>query len=133
MLIDRNRLIKIISTSLGIMDEKQLNSLEELEKWEGNRFIPDSKRKHEYLKISKKSLKGETPSLILSYIIEGTGIPLEIKINQESNYSRIILKFNGTLVAYSPFMQDIYGNTIQKRVLATIDVQEVKSHLRDLL
>ena len=133
MLIDKSRLLGIIRTSLGVMNEKQMNSLEELEKWEDNRFIPNSKRKHEYIKISKKSLKGETPSLILSYIVEGTGIPLEIKINQESGCSRITLKFNGTLGAYSPFMQDIYGNTIQERILNTTNVQEVKAHLRDLL
>lgn len=129
MLIDKKKLMEIANTTLKLIDDKKINSLDDLEKWVGHKFVPDSKKKEEYIEISEIPSNCGT-TLSVSYISHmHLGIPLEILINRRLNYSRIILKFNRLLEQYSPFMYDTYGNTIQERNLPTIDFQEVRKQL----
>jgi len=70
-----------------------------------------------------------TMAYTLSYIRQGAGIPIELKINSVLNYSQVILKSQKSLVGYSAFSVDPFENIIQNKVLKSSDISLSRNEL----
>ena len=51
----------------------------------------------------------------MSYIKEGLGIPIEIRLNPQLSYSKIFLKVEEEIDGYEPFKKDAFGNVMQEK------------------
>lgn len=67
----------------------------------------------------------------VSYIIQDTGIPIEIRMNSKSAYSKITLKLGDLIQGYNPFFEDGQGNIIQEKMLG-FSFDEITEELRRL-
>lgn len=67
---------------------------------------------------------------VMSYIIDG-GIPIEVRMNPQSRYSKITVKSIDDIRGYVPFLYDGFGNCIQE-IRFEFSFNEVKKHLRNL-
>ena len=115
---------------LEIMSDREIDSLENLE----NNFGEYPTRKFgEKVIIETRPSNANTRAHTISYTLEGLGIPIEIRINPELDYSLIILKKSGELVkGYESFDSDYFGNSIQSRRMKPGTIEVILSELRNL-
>lgn len=92
-------------------------------------FDVDDLSDHKIIVSMTASNQG-TKAHTISYAIQGTGIPLEIKMNTELNYGRITLKNRDILVGYKPFWEDPFQNIIQEKKINCNNLDEVIEELR---
>ncbi len=91
----------------------------------------------EFIEIKKQpGGRGLVPTslpITLSYIIDGKGIPLELRINDQEHYSAVIVKvYARTLGGYTKLTEDPNGNSIYHKILVSEELTEVLSELRTL-
>lgn len=132
MLIKKGKLSKIINTTLEFMNERKINSIGDLAQYVGQPYHPDPSKKDEFIGVEERPSNHGTTTLSLSYKCQSRLRPLDIRINPQLNYSKIIIAFNRTLAGYTPFVQDTSGNTAQEKKLTT-DIKEIKEQLQQLL
>jgi hypothetical protein len=82
--------------------------------------------------IQKKQLRNTSYVFNSSYIIKGTGVPLEIGFNPTERYTKVFLKLQDKLPEYAPFMQDTFGNIMQCRIFQVVDIETAKRELEYL-
>lgn len=68
----------------------------------------------------------------VDYVVEGKGVPIELRINAIQDYSMLIVKFAGTAETYRQFTRDDYGNIIQTKNIESTDMVNLKNELRAL-
>ena len=107
-----------------------LEHLDELEI--GSRIdIPEEALKT-YIEADQRPSSLGTTALTYSYIVKGLGIPLEVRINQSLDYSKIIIKTHEQLPGYSPFVTDPFGNVVQEKDLKLSTKDQVREELERL-
>lgn len=110
---------------LNMLEREKIGSISELEEKMGESFpTPEGIIQLE----SRPSESGSIASTI-SYIIEGKGIPIEIRLNPEHHYSLFIVKAEEELADYNPEFSDPLGNIIQdKRIESSFEkaLEELK-------
>ena len=67
----------------------------------------------EFIDVSMRDSNLDTQALAIGYIIPGIGMPIEVRINRELGYCRIIIKADFNLPAFIPFGMDNFGNIVQ--------------------
>jgi hypothetical protein len=70
-----------------------------------------------------------TKALTISYVQQGLGIPLELKLNLALIYSEVILKMQEVLQGYAPFAQDVFGNLAQFKLIPTCEFAPIRQEL----
>ena len=112
MKITTEKFRKIASNLLGLLDREEINSIEDLEKKIGRKYDISS---GEYIELFMRPSNSETFAHIISYIWEGSGIPIEARINTKLGYLQMIIKLQENIQNYAPFTEDPYGNIVQNR------------------
>lgn len=136
MSVQPKDLKRIARSFLNIMERADVISLLDLEGVSEKTF-PIEGKTNEYVSVSftpsSNQIRAYTKSPTLSYIIEGTGIPLEVKINSFEGYSKIIVKTQISIPDYYPFAVDRYGNIVQNKKIDSTDISEVRKELEKLI
>lgn len=65
----------------------------------------------------------------LGYIMPEIETPLEITINEQYGYSKLLVKAGVALPEYKLFGQDKFGNIWQERVIGTAEMPQIQSEL----
>ena len=114
-LITKEEIGKYSSQILELLERERINSIERLEKRLGESFeVQDG-----IVKLEKRpSGLGPIPTGLantISYIVQGKGIPIEIRLNSKDNYVFMIVKSSSELEDYSKDFYDEIGNIIQSK------------------
>ncbi|MEM5872257.1 MAG: hypothetical protein QXD55_00120 [Candidatus Aenigmatarchaeota archaeon] len=136
MSIKKDDLKRIVNNFLKVLENKEIQTLLDFER--PKKIFPITNDASEYVSVefrpSSTHIKAFTKSPTISYIIEGCGIPLEVRINSYEGYSRIILKtVEGVFHGYSPFTIDKFNNIAQDKMIYSTDISLVKEELKKLL
>ncbi len=103
---------------LGFLDEMGIESNEDLEARIGQSYLLADEIGGEVM-INKNRTKQSIPaslSYCVSYVVKGIGIPIELRINPNLNYSHLILKVQKVFDGYEPFSKDNFDNIVQIKV-----------------
>lgn len=95
-------------------------------------FLIDENTK-EHIQIHLRPSEPGTQAYTITYMIPDRGIGLEVKINKELGYSKIIFKGNFTLPDYNPFARDVFGNIAQNKKLDYTDISQIRTELEKLM
>lgn len=87
----------------------------------------------EHVEFEKRPSNHGTLAYTVSYVVPGTGIPVEFKINPHMGSAKIILKMESQRPGYKQFMIDPYQNIIQLKELTPATIGIVKQELERLL
>ncbi|MEK6897095.1 MAG: hypothetical protein AABW93_01045 [Nanoarchaeota archaeon] len=114
-IITKKDLQKYSSEILGMIEREKIGSISELEEKIGESFpTPEGLIQLE----SRPSTKGSL-AITISYIIDGKGIPIEIRLNPEQNYSLFFVKSEEEIESYNPELVDPLGNVIQSKKIGS--------------
>jgi len=131
MSITKEYLGRVAESVLRILGNEKITSFPDLDRIMNQKFSID--KKTDYISVELRPSNLGTTVRTISYIAPGHGIPLEVRVNEELKYSRIIVKGDFNLPDYIPFAQDIFGNTAQDKQLGSIDISQIKSELKKLI
>jgi len=132
MSINKEYLGRITKNVLKILDNEKITSLSDLDRLMNQTFLVDENTKEQVLVESRPSNLGTT-ARVITYAAQGRGISLEVRVNEELKYSKIIVKGDFNLPEYRPFYQDIFDNTAQDKELNFTDISKIKAELTKLL
>ena len=114
-LITKEEIGKYSSQILELFVREKINSIQGLEKRLGKSFEVQGG----IVKLEERpSGSGPIPTGLahtISYIVEGKGIPIEIRLNLTDNYVFMIVKSSSELEDYSKDFYDEIGNIIQSK------------------
>ena len=123
--------IKVISAEfLKLMDKESVFANEDLERMVGKEI--NGNISGDRLVFDNRPSDLGTMAYTVSYVREGTGIPLELKINPSLDYVRVIVKLQDCIFGYDPFSADIFENIIQAKLLKSNDLSLSREELRYL-
>ena len=136
MSVKTNDLKRIVNNFLNLMEKEEVKSMLDYEQPEKRFPVPD--KPNDYISVEFRPSSNTpiplTNSPTISYHAGGGGIPLEVRINSNEGYSRIILKtVEGVIPNYSPFAIDIFDNIGQNKIIKSTDVADVKKELKNIL
>ena len=132
--------MKITSTDIGrfaaeflhVLEREDINSSRVLEE-----IVQKGKQEftinvQESLVIMLRPSQSMTLACTMSYIVQGVGIPIELRINKELDYTTSIIKSIKITPEYSKFAEDKFGNIIQNISWEGSELSESIEHLRKL-
>jgi len=123
--------IKVISAEfLKLMDKESIFANEDLERMIGKEI--NGNISGDKLIFDNRPSDLGTMAYTVSYIREGAGIPLELKINPSLDYARVIVKSQDCIFGYDLFSVDIFENIIQAKLLKSNDLSLSREELRYL-
>ena len=85
------------------------------------------------IQIESRPSESGTEAYTISYIIPDGGIPIEIRMNPDFNYSKIIVKTKSRLNDYASFISDYFGNIIQNKKMNGCSISGIKRELEKLV
>lgn len=128
--IDREDIRRYSGEILRIMDEKTINSLRDLRNNVGEYSLKKFGRR---IVIEPRPSKLDTWAHTISYVINGVGIPIEIRVNLELDYSLITLKTLEVLERYTSFnFVDRFSNVIQSKKIMPGTIEGIRLELKTL-
>ena len=106
---------EVLNKFLSKLQERGIKSLEDIKRAVGKKFdFPGPLQ--EYVSIEERPSNMGTTAYSLIYSKIGMGIPVEIRINAQLNYSRIFIKTNYDVKGYNPFMTDQFENIAKTKI-----------------
>ncbi len=109
------------SRFLKVLEEQGVKSTQDLEKLIGKE-VEIEQQAPDFLSFEKRPSNLSTMAYTISYIKPESGIPIEIKINSELDYSQVIIKTQELIEGYTPFSVDPFENIIQNKLLRSCDI-----------
>lgn len=120
---------------LSFLDEREINSASDLDELEGEKFKMNSQGS-EMISVEKRPSNFSTESITVNYIDLERGIPLEVLINEDLGYSRVITKGRFFLSGYTGFSissRDSFGNRRQENKIPYTGILKIREELENLL
>jgi hypothetical protein len=117
---------------LHVLQRENIYSTQDLEtraQRGGQKFMINMQ---ESLIIIPRLSKMGTFASTMSYDVQGEGIPIELRINRQLNYTKSIIKFAGTIPGYTRFAADDFGNITQDILWMSFELPRLIEHLREL-
>ena len=130
-LITQEKLKEIARSILDLLEKENIDSIGSLFSRLGESF--NIKREDHIIQIESRPSESESEAYTISYIIPTGGIPLEIRMNHDLNYSNIIVKTNSGLKDYTSFAFDYFGNRIQNKEIKGCSIPIIKKELEELV
>jgi len=130
--ISLDRLQGIVRNLLGVLEGKGISSVADLESRVGI-VIPCGVGFGDYTKILLMPSKRGTRAYTISYIIEGEGVPVEIKVNNELGYSTIFVKADRLIPGFSLLGRDALNQIRQSKDLPYADLARLKRELESFV
>jgi hypothetical protein len=124
------RIQEIARGVAGFFDRELVKSIPDLERRVGNEF--PGLKEQEFISVTMNPSNFGTRAYTVSYVVQGSGIPVEVKINPHLKYSALIAKAEHLLFGFTQFMTDPNENKMQHRRLSTLDIGEISDALRSL-
>ena len=126
-------IIDIADRLLGFIERGNISSVLDLEARLNERYDVES-HSGEFITIEKNAGGRSSPIpncwvYTIDYVVEGKGIPIELRVNANEGYSKVIVKFAGTVETYSTIIRDDYGNIIQAKNVESTDILHLKKEL----
>lgn len=138
MRIDKAKLVEVRNSLVGLLDRQDIRTTQDLKRFEGQAF-PIEGKPYDYVIVERSSSNFGTSVLSMAYVITktdegrvGGGVPINVYMNQELGYSKIILKCTSFLEGYMPFIQDAFGNLAQEGTLSGTNLRHVVEVLKRL-
>lgn len=129
MKITKQELGRTINRFLTVLEKEDITVWEDLEDRLDRLFQIDEKRKDIISIRYKQGLDG-LYSYAISYVRQGSGTIIEIKINQ-LDYAIIVLKSKDRLEGYSKFGKDRSNNGIYYKNMKSAELQTVIEKLKE--
>src|SRR3989338_35917 len=124
--------IKIVAKNiLDFLEREKIKYYGDLEGKVGDVFFIEKNIGHS-ITLEEHPSELETLEYSISYIINGKGIPIEARLNNSINYTRLIIKGNFKLGGYSVMIRDTFGNLIQGKIFRGCSVHRLKQELEVL-
>ena len=123
---------KFATEFLHVLERENINSSGALEKriqGGGQEFTINVQ---ESLVIMLRPSQKGTLTCTMSYIVQGVGTPIELKINNELDYTKSIIKSIKIIPEYLEFAKDEFGNMIQITSWEGSELSKSIEHLRKL-
>ena len=117
-MITREDIGRYSTEMLDLIDREKIDSVEGLQARLGESFEARDGIIQLEARPGGGSLFPTDIVLTMSYILTDKAIPLEIRINQAGDYSRIILKSKDMIQSYGPFQRDVQGNMAQDKKMS---------------
>lgn len=130
-LITQEKLKEIAKSVLDLLERESIDSIGSVFSRLGESF--KIKGENHRIQIESRSSKSGTGAHTISYIIPGGGIPIEIRLNPDFNYSKIIVKTESKLNGYTFFNSDCFGNILQDKVMGRYSISGIKKELEKLV
>lgn len=130
-LITQEKLKEIAGSVLDFLERENIDSIGSLFSRLGESF--DIKGQDHIIQIESRPSESGTEAYTISYIIPDGGIPIEIRMNHNFNYSKIIVKTNSRLNGYMSFTSDHFGNIIQNKKIDGYSIPIIKKELEKLV
>src|SRR3990172_5282094 len=128
MKVSFEELQKAAKNVLEICSKERIATASDLEKRMGQTISLDP----DMMTFEMRPSNYRTQAYTLSYTNPEGGILVEIKLNPDLGYSRIILKSQDPVKGYSPFSHDRFGNIQQEKMLHSSDLVFCLKELSDL-
>ncbi len=135
MIIDYEKLQFSAEKLLEIFERNKISTVSDLEQVLDEKFIVDTHPSDFVMVELRPSNKG-TFACTVSYIAPSYGIPIELKINSELNYSQIFIKTKDMVDGYILFEYgaiDEFQNLRQYKRLETTDLTELIKEIKKLI
>lgn len=123
---------KFAAEFLHVLEREDINSsrvLEELVQKGKQEFTINVQ---ESLVIMLQPSQRMTLACTMSYTVQGVGIPIELRINKELDYTKSIIKSIKIIPEYSRFAKDEFGNIVQDTSWGGSELSKSIEHLRKL-
>jgi len=130
-LITQEKLKEIAKSVLDFLEKENIDSIGSLFSRLGESF--NIKGKDHIIQIELRPSTSETEAYTISYIAPRGGIPIEIRMNPDFNYSRIFVKTESELDNYIPVSSDYFGNIIQDKKIDGCSILTIKKELEKLV
>ena len=129
-IITHEDLKRYSSEMLDLLEREKIDDIEGLQKRVGESFVASDGIIQLEARPSGSKIIATDVALTMSYIIEGKGIPLEIRLNHNSAYSRIILKSQDRIEDYSPIGFDSVGSNVIQSKIGDYSFELIKEELK---
>lgn len=123
-----NDLASYASSTLNFLGAARVLAAEDLSQFFDYNFEVPLTNRH-FISCSSRPSEKNTSAFVISYIVNDTGIPLEIRMNLSLGYSKFTVKCTEQVERYNPFLRDSFTNIIQSLDLHTTDMEAVKGEL----
>ncbi len=115
--------------------DRNIKTIGCLERHLWSRFPVEGEKNH-FITVSSKPHKDGERAYAINYIITkpqelSVTIPIEVRINPESNYSTIVAKLDHRMGEYNIFYMD-ENNILQEKVIRNSDIDRIKQELSSL-
>jgi hypothetical protein len=110
MIIGTRHVSGYASSVLSYLEENGVSSMSDLLGKEG---LQTSIRDGEVVYVEMRPSNEGTRALTLSYVVQGVGIPIEVRLNPALGDSKIFLKSVDLIGGYESLNTDRFGNTVQ--------------------
>ena len=123
---------KFAAEFLHVLERENINSTQGLEKRAQGRGQEFTINVQDSLIIMLRPSQEMTFAYAMSYVVQGAGAPIELRINRELDYTKSTIKFAGTIPGYSRFAKDEFDNIIQDTLWMGSELSKSIEHLREL-
>jgi hypothetical protein len=124
------RIQEIGDAVVGFFDKEAVKTAEDLERRVGNEFR--GLRENEFILVAMHPSNHCTRACTMSYVVQGSGIPVEVKVNADLRYSALIVKAELPILGFTPFAVDPNNNCVQHKYMQTVDIGEIREALRSM-
>ena len=129
MKIPRTKINESAEVLLSVMEREDLYNLEPYGEPIRTFTVEDSP--DEFIEAQIRPSNAGTVAYTVSYVVEGVGIPLEVKINSSLGYTKFIVKSSDSFEGYNSFASD-GDNVAQDKTITSCDPSSIKRELEFL-
>ena len=129
MKIPRTKINESAEVLLSVMEREDLYNLELYRAPLRTFTVEDSP--DEFIEAQIRLSNAGTVAYTVSYVVEGVGIPLEVKINSSLGYTKFIVKSSDSFEGYNSFVSD-GDNVTQDKTITSCDPSSIKRELEFL-
>ena len=130
MLLRKSDIGRVSRSLCALLDREDITCVDELSQRVGDSFQIIGSQ--ERVEIALRPSNYGTQAYVIDYIIEGTGVPLSIRVNPSLRKGYVILKFDNLIEGYTSFAQDPFGNIPQAKELDSGNLSELRNQLDQL-
>jgi hypothetical protein len=133
-IITREKLKEVARNILDFLESEGIDSIGSVFSKLGGFFnIKGDKGKKYNIQIRPWSSNPRAGDYVIIYRAPEIGFPIKIRLNQDSNYSKIFVKTESRLDNYEFVVPDLFGNFLQSKEMKECSIPIIKRELEKLV
>lgn len=128
MRISLEELSKIAENFLCVLEKEGIEKIEDLEKRTGTTI--QLEKSQDFIVITTRPAYYKSVANTILYNRPWSGIPITLEMNKKLEYSQIFIKCEKKLKDYNTFCHDYYDNSMQNKILSSLDLSDLKKELK---